>query len=70
VGKKEKGRGSLTKRPSPSSEIETRGSTAWSDRPAPVIAGAPGSAAAGGRGKWGGGHGLPSPTLTLVGDAL
>jgi hypothetical protein len=51
VGKKEKGRGSLTKRPPPSSETETGGSTARSDRPAPVIAGAPGSAAAGGRGN-------------------
>jgi hypothetical protein len=39
-------------------------------RPAPVIAGAPGSVAARGRGKRRGGHGLPIPVLTLVGDGL
>jgi hypothetical protein len=36
----------------------------------PVIAGVPGSAAAGGRGKRRGGRGLPISALTLVGGVL
>jgi hypothetical protein len=46
------------------------GHTARPVRPAPVIAGAPGSAVAGGRGKRRGEQGLLIPALTLVGGGL
>jgi hypothetical protein len=46
------------------------GSTERLVQPVSVIAGAPGSATAGDRGKWRGGRGLPIPALTLVGDVL
>jgi hypothetical protein len=51
---KRRGQGFLAKWPSPSSRTEQRqgrGLTAWPVRSAPVIVGAPGSAAAGGRGE-------------------